>query len=667
MKQNYLFLFVLFFLCKSLGFGQIVNKGILQIETSTIVYFGDEYTNKSTGTHNNDGNLYLNDNFINNGTTTVPTSGTTYFNSTVNAIQSISGATNSANFFNLEVDNSLTGVSVDNNFGLIVANNVNLTDGDLRLVDEAQLIQNQTLTGIDTNTAGTGKLLRDQQGISTTTGYNYWSSPVNNVGTFALNGGLFDGTDANANNGINSFTPQPISFNYPGLPYDGFPAVLSGGNVTTPLFISERWLYTYPPSSAGYAGWDKIYKDSPINPGEGFTMKGTGVENQNYVFKGTPNNGDYTFPIIEGQSALLGNPYPSALNSVEFINNNISLLDMVEFWVDGGSDSHYLSDYLGGYAIQNLTGITTPSVPSGILGIGTASGLIPKQYIAVGQGFFVEATGDGTIVFNNAQRDFITEASGISVFYKASNTKSNLSKSNALSSYIRIGYEDPEKFHRQLLLGFMPDSPADLYYNRGYDALMLSPREDELFFIIDNDLTKKYVIQGVNAFDENNEFALGLMMTEAGVHTIMLDAVENFTGKVYIKDVLADVTYDLTAGNFCPNLPPGTYLERFKLVFKDKYAVVVVVVEDVTPNQDFSVENTTVKYHENGSLIVRIKNDLQVNSISIYNILGQQIKLVNGDELDKNVIAIPFQYPKGVYIVVVDSELGNETFKIINK
>jgi hypothetical protein len=194
---------------------------------------------------------------------------------------------------------------------------------------------------------------------------------------------------------------------------------------------------------------------------------------------------------------------------------------------------------------------------------------------------------------------------------------------------------------------------------------MPEPREDELFFITENDLTKKYVIQGVNAFNENDEFPLGLMMTEVGVHTIMLDGVENFTGKVYIKDMLANITYDLTKGSFNPNLPPGTYLDRFRLVFKDKTAV--IVAEDLNPDFGISVEKTTVYYHENSSLIVRTKNDLQVNNISIYNMLGQQIKQVNGNMINKNVIAIPFQHPKGVYIVVVDSELGKETFKIINK
>lgn len=641
MKQNYLFFFVLFFLCKSLGYTQIVNKGILKIMPATTVYFGNNYTNDLT--HNNDGNLYLKGDFINNGTTTAASSSTTYFTSSA-AIQEIKGSANKVNFYNLVINNIFKGVSVINAYELNVANAVTLTNGGLRLVGEAQLIQ--THTGTTANITTNGKLLRDQQGISTKFGYNYWSSPVNNGGTFALDGGLFYAT-------ADPFVAAAF----------GFTTGLDGSAGT----ISERWLYTYSPNNLGYAGWDKIYRNSAINSGEGFSMKGTGVSNQNYIFKGLPNDGDYSFTIANGQSALLGNPYPSALDSYEFINDNLGVLDALYFWVDGGSPSHYLAAYLGAYAVRNLTTGVAASIPSGISGGGGAELIVPTKYIAVAQGFFVEATLAGpAVVFKNSQRAFKIENGTDSNFYKnadAINSKQKYDEKD--NSIIRIGYEDPEKFHRQLALGFLPNSPANLNYNRGYDALMSEPREDELFFIIENDLTKKYVIQGVNAFDENNEFSLGLMMTEAGVHTIMLDAVENFTGKVYIKDVLANITYDLTKGTFCPNLPLGTYLDRFKLVFKDKTAT--VVAEDLNPDLGITVEKTTVNYQENGSLIVRTKNNLKVNNITIYNTLGQQIKQVVGNELGKNVFAIPFHYPIGMYLVIVESELGKETFKIINK
>ncbi|NEW79054.1 MAG: T9SS type A sorting domain-containing protein [Gelidibacter sp.] len=647
MKQNYLVFFVLFFICKSLGFSQIVNKGSLKILNNTTVYFGGEYTND--GTHDNEGDLYLKGNFVNNLTTSAAATSTTYFTSST-AIQEIKGSALKVNFYNLVVNNTFKGVSVIDAFELNVANAVALTNGDLRLIGESQLLQTNNVAN-----SGPGKLLRDQQGISTTTGYNYWSSPVNtSAGTFKLNEGLFDGTDA----GSNPFSPALVQYTS-GL----------DGLATNPITISNRWLYTYSPNTIGYAGWDKIYENSAIATGLGFTMKGTGTgaANQNYVFKGTPNNGDFSFTIASGQAVLLGNPYPSALDISKFIGQNASV-NQIEIWVDGGTGTHYLAGYLGGYATVNSTTGVLPTVPlSLIAGLGNFTGLTkPTVYLAVGQGFFVEAVNSNNIVFDNTQRIFKIENSVDSFFYKTSKLKNEKSIQNLdLKSIIRIGYEDPEKFHRQLALGFVPNSPADLNYNRGYDALMREPRKDELFFIIEDDHTKKYVIQGVGAYDNTYEFPIGLKITQEGTHNIMIDALENFTGKVFIKDKKANITYDISTNKFSPNLSPGNYLDRFSIVFKDKYAT--VVDEDIAIEVNTPIEKTIVYYHENGSLIVKTKNDLQVNNISIYNILGQQIKQAKGNEPGKNVIVIPFQYPKGVYMVIVESELGKETFKIVNK
>jgi len=77
---KYFFCLNIVFLYSIYGFSQIVNEGVLQIETSTDIYFENEYTNTNSGVHNNNGNLYLNNNFINNGVTTA-ISGTTYFKS----------------------------------------------------------------------------------------------------------------------------------------------------------------------------------------------------------------------------------------------------------------------------------------------------------------------------------------------------------------------------------------------------------------------------------------------------------------------------------------------------------------------------------------------------------------------------------------------------------
>ena len=651
MKQMYFVLLCVHLICTVSLSSQIVNVGMLHIAPSEVVYFENEYTNKATGTHNNEGNLYLNDNFINNGITTAP-SGTTYFVSTVNNIQVISGTTEKINFYNLEINNSLTGVSVIDNFGIFVENAVTLTNGDLRLVGGAQLIQTHAST--NQNSSVSGKLLKDQKGYSSSYGYNHWSSPVNNGGTYSLNGGLYDGTDAT----LNSFAPQQVLFNS-GDPYNGIPSVLDGsGNVITPLTINTTWLYKYSRGSVGeYADWIKIDENSELTPGEGYLMKGSNTLEaaQNYVFKGIPNDGEYLFPISSGESSLFGNPYPSALDSHQFINDNLSLFDgTLYFWVEGGSTTHNLSDYLGGYATRNLTAGAPPSVASDLIsGLGDSNTIMsPTQYMAVGQGFFIEATENGNIIFNNSQRVFKTESSGESVYYKNENSKAMVE-----NSFVRIGYEDPEGFHRQLVLGFLPDSPADLNYNPGYDALMSDVREDELFYIIENDLTKKYVIQGVGAYDELNEFRLGLIIAEEGVHTIMLDTVENFNDIVYIKDNVLGTTYNLSESNFNPNLPIGEYLDRFQVIFQPQEALNV---------EDFISKKPLVYYNGENSIIINNQHNLDIDNIFIYTVLGQKVVQVKDSLLKENEITIPFEYKKGLYLVVIKSTNGKETFKIIN-
>jgi len=652
MKQKDIFISFLFITFLVPVFGQIVNNGILQINASTDVYFENEYTNNAE--HHNDGELYLNHNFINNGDTyDTSTIATTNFNSSTNINQSISGTTNSIYFCNLTINNTGNGVTVADNFGVFVTDAVKLTEGILRLTGEAQLIQ--THTGLDKNNAVNGSLLRDQQGTKSVYAFNYWSSPVNNGGTYSIDSGLKDGADAS----VNPFTPQQLLFNS-GSPYNGAPSVVDGsGNVTTSSTLNNYWFNIYLKGAIGdYNHWQQINQSSALTPGVGYTAKGTGTtaDFQNYVFKGIPNDGDYSFPLNLGESSLLGNPYPSALDSKVFINDNKAILELLQFWVDGGSTDHNLSNYLGGYAIRNLTGGVSPSIIPSIGGVGSAFGEIPERYIAVGQSFFVGATiGSGNIIFNNAQRIFVTEASGESIFFKpAESEKTNLE--NDIN--IRIGYVDPEGFHRQLLLAFLPGASVSMGFDIGYDAIMSDPREDELFFIIDGDETQLYVIQAIDNYDISLVIPLGLKITEAGTHTISLDAVENFTGTVYIYDNVTDVSYNISQGSYEPNVAPGDYYNRFSLVFQPQE---VLAIEDLAQN------NLKVYYAGNDNIVIDNVNQLKLENIVIYNMLGQQILKVDKNLLENNKINIPFSNTTGMYLVRILTDNGWSTFNILKK
>ncbi|ULC58057.1 T9SS type A sorting domain-containing protein [Flaviramulus sp. BrNp1-15] len=651
MIKKYLIRFSLIFF-NIICYSQIVNEGIFQISPLTDVYFENEYTNKSTGVHNNNGDLYLNNNFINDGITT-SISGTTYFKSSINPLITISGVSNEINLYNLEIDitaASSQGVSIADNFALNIANAINFISGDIRLVGESQLIQ--THTGTNVNTVSSGKILVDQQGTVSPYKFNYWSSPVNNGGTFSLFGGKFDGTDSN----INSFTPQQTLFNT-GAPYNGVPSTVDGGsNVTTALTINSDWLYKYTRGNGSNSGWIKINQNSLLNPGEGYTMKGSNSisANQNYVFYGAPNNGEYLHAISNGEQSLLGNPYPSAIDISKFITDNVLVVDAVHYWVDGGSTSHMLSDYLGGYAIRNLTGGVIPSVTSSLIsGIGSSGSVTsPTQYMSVGQGFFVEAIGTGNIVFNNSQRIFKTDTSGEANFYKQSNSKA----SGPTNQYIRLGHEDPEGFHRQLLLGFLPNSTAGIDYNQGYDAAMTDARDDDMFFIIENDLSKKYAIQGVNSFIDSMEFPLGILISEQGNHRIMLDMVEDFSNAVYLKDNYLNTTHNLSETSYDLVLPIGEYLDRFSIVFLPQNALSI---------NDNSIEPIKIFYDGLEHIVVNNNEKIELKNIEIFNVLGQEVLKLNKNINNTSKIVIPFNNSDGIYFVKVETINSKKTQKIL--
>ncbi|WP_452232434.1 T9SS type A sorting domain-containing protein [Lacinutrix sp. MEBiC02595] len=636
--------FLLFtFLC---GYSQIVNEGILEIEPATSVYFENEYTNKTSGVHDSNGNLYLNNSFVNNGATS-SASGTTYFKSAANPLLSISGSSSAVNFNNLEVDitaASQKGLSVADGFALNISNALNLVSGDVRLIDEAQLIQ--THLGVNANSIGSGKILIDQQGYASGFKFNYWSAPVNSGGTFSLLGNKYDGTDASQN----PFSPQQMLFSG-SSPYNGAPSVLDGGsNVTTSLTLNTRWIYSYLQGTGAYGDWVGLNATSVINPAEGYTMKGSNTlsANQNYVYYGAPNNGEYLMPINAGEESLLGNPYPSALDATKFIQDNLSMLDALYFWVDGGSNSHATTDYLGGYAIRNLSGGIPPSVSSPLIaGMGNSGSVTaPKRYVPVGQGFFVSAYGSGSVLFNNSQRKFKTESTGDAIFYKSSEDTDEDPEYTVNNQYIRIGYEDPEGFHRQLLLAFMPSSTADINYNQGYDAVLNEYRNDDLFFVIEEDVNKKYAIQGLDSFNEALEFPLGLLISEAGSHQIMIDEIENFLGPIYLKDNILNTTHSLTGSSFNVNLPIGQYLDRYSIVFAPSETLSVDAEE---------TKNIKIFYDGNNNIVVSNQDQLALKKVAIFNILGQEVLTLDTNLNNKDRIEIPFNHSDGIYLVKVQT------------
>jgi len=108
--------------------------------------------------------------------------------------------------------------------------------------------------------------------------------------------------------------------------------------------VSTYWLYTFQ-NGLTYYDWTSINQNSTIQPGFGYTQKGTGNTvdaEQEYIFDGKPNNGTILIAAddIEGDAGvttesvpnstmtttLIGNPYPSALDARQFISDNAGVI-----------------------------------------------------------------------------------------------------------------------------------------------------------------------------------------------------------------------------------------------------------------------------------------------------------------------------------------------------
>ncbi len=629
----------------------------------------------------NNSELQISRDWKNSGTFT-PGTGTVTFNGyTANQIQTLNvGIKTNETFYNLTTNNSGTakGISLVNNFELTVSNNLTLSSGDIRLTGEAQLVQAATTSNPST---GTGKLLRDQQGQKNSFNYNYWSSPVSTGSNaqYAVGSVLNDGTDVTTN----PFTTTAITF--------GNGAYYADSALTNPIKISNRWIHSYnsitPASNTGlqdYNQWNNIENTGLIKTGEGFTMKGTGGTaainvTQNYVFAGKPNSGTIALPIAIDQTYLIGNPYPSALDANEFIKDNLKdcagcratgniFNGALYFWDHFGlSNNHLLAEYEGGYATYTLIGgvVAIANDPLNVNN-GHTGARAPGRYIPVAQGFFVDATLDsalsgttttiqgGTLNFKNSQRAFIRETSASSIFMK----KRVPTKATTIDKRpkIRLGFDSAVGAHRQLLVGADPN--ATNLFDIGYDAQMFDTNENDIFWEISDN---QFVIQAVPDFNVSQTIPLGIVIANEGMVTIKIDSLENVptNTEIYLHDNKTGNYHNIKESPFKTTLTVGDYSKRYSLKFESK---------TLSLDENSATDGINVFYSSNYKILI-IKNnmlDATVNSVSLFNILGQAISSWDVQDKEQTNIQIPIKsISSGIYIAKVKTSKGDINKKII--
>ena len=559
-------------------------------------------------------------------------------NNNINTTRGVSvlGLINNTNELSINADNHLT-----------ISHYLKI-NGVIDLDGESQLIQT---TDSDFDNASTGYIERDQQGVGNKYRYNDWSSPV--IKTATALGSTYTIADV-LRDGTNAASPGPIVFN--NATYDG---------AISPVTLSTYWMYKYANSPDGdYNSWQQIRSTGTLLPGEGFLMKGTGdpgSADQNYVFVGKPNNGDITLHVSGSYEYLLGNPYPSAIDSRQFIIDNgpagtASITGAIYYWEHYGGDTHNLSGYQAGYSTYSLGGAVKATAHPLVSSLGSST-KTPGQYLPVAQGFFVQGDADGgDIIFKNSQRVFETEAGGDSVFMKgvqSKQTTSNKAEADTRPKF-RIGFDAPKIDHRQLLLTI--DESGTDGYDWGYDAEIFEIFEDDMYWMIED---KKYVIQVTNVVEVNKEIPIGVITTVGGLINIKVDELENMVDDlvVYLKDHDTNEEFDITNIGYEVDLPAGEYNNKYSVTFKSSKSL---SVENESLNNDMSIFFS----ESEKSIIINNSNLVKVNAVTIFNMLGQSVKTFKVNELS-NRYALPVNVKAGIYLVKIETDEGLFTKKLL--
>lgn len=556
---------------------------------------------------------------------------------------------------------------------LFVNDDVNIEEEEAKIYlrDESQLIQGTGITG----NSGEGQLSVYQEGNTNQWSYNYWCSPIGNNSSANGNEGgrvelLKDATNITSAGdplGLTSWADATFTQGFNGT--------------ASPLTISDRWLWTYQASNV-YTGWVYVGSDGAIAPGLGFTMKGSGTGvtgNTAYDFRGKPNNGTIINNVSENLNTLIGNPYPSAMDSAAFIHdpeNADAIKATLFYWEQyGGIPSHALQDYIGGYSLFTIdpSGVIISNAPAIFSKYDEQDNVLPlppgppgngskraQRYIPIGQGFMVEGSvgTSGIVKAKNAHRVFEKESGSESAFFRNSDANTDEPvgiqfQENGLSivpldyKRFRINVEftvNESKYVRQMLLNF--NDNATMSHDRGLELHRSSNLNSDAYFMQEDE-----IFSGL-AYPFSEELAIPLVVDIEQNQPLRFRIfdIQNFDASqgIYMHDLESDIYVNLRNQDYDLNIEPGNYTDRFEIVFRSE-AVLDVDAYDSSSliiNQNNGIHQLSVLNPKN----------LDITAIEVYDISGK--RLVNGayDAVLPHYELSTTNLSDGVYIVNVKSK-----------
>lgn len=588
---------------------------------------------------------------------------------------------------------------------LFVNQDINLDQGNLYLRKQGQLLQGGTVTTPRNSTnKGLGKLsVFIDSKASDAYNVTQYGIPVGNTNSSAP--GSNNIVDLISGNVLYrpvtvGATPQAVTFSS---------SQHNGAATASSLFISSRFMAWYG-GTGGYSDWKYPYRGArDIPAGYGVNFKGTsgsdseqageGTANkasdnavQRIDFKGLPNDGDITIPVVSGQWYLLGNPYPSAFNLNQFIIDNASLIKAVYFYEEYNSGTHILNQYQAGYGVYTpASGVSVTSVGyytrpaeyfmtngSGeviVGGGGSAPGAgaqIPfGPFLPIGKGFWIETKAGGTLKFANTQRAYIKDTennfySGMSSV--VSRTTNNVTNENwpKIPNVAGIDYEQFSRKPKPSFaitaksttgasnVAFIFDDAALNDYN-GIEDAIADLSNDFVMYI--PKAANSIMVSG-QPFNVDEKIPVSFKSNTNRQLSISANSLEyfNLAEEIYLHDKISDIYLDIKNNVAQINVPSGTTSDQYQITFKR---------DSQLSNDNEFLNNAFVVLQNNTDKVLTISNPegLDIQTAEIFDIQGKLI-------LNKKNLGSENQYSfatsgfaDGVYIVKVGTKNGKAISK----
>ncbi|MGL2999901.1 T9SS sorting signal type C domain-containing protein [Flavobacterium sp. RSSB_23] len=471
----------------------------------------------------------------------------------------------------LTINNGVT-ATVPSGVTLTITNAVT-TNGQLIFENNASLVQ--TTNATNTGAIEYRRISKPMKNFD----YTYWSSPVTgqNIVTLSPN------------------TLADKYFRFSGSANDW---VLYNNPTTSTMIPGVGYIIRVPkPGSPAPDNWSGLTYPQPV------------------AFKGTPNNGNYSFAVGANELNLVGNPYPSAIRADDFITANTSIIyGALYFWTHNTAIAPSGSDYVytaNDYATYNITGGTAGGpLPIPVTGPAPSPGLntsVPNGFIAAGQSFFVENAAAGSFQFTNAMR----AAGNNSQFFKQANTKKT---ATIEKNRVWLNLTNSGGAFKQLLVGYITGATND--WDNMYDGPTFDGQEFVDFYSVNQG--KNLTIQGrALPFIETDVVPLGYRSTIAGPFDISIDNRDGALSnqEIWLEDKKTNTLHELSKGKYTFTAINGVENDRFVL----KYTGKTLGTDD---------NEVAVK-----SLIVSVKNKKitltssaeAITQVQIFDLLGRKV------------------------------------------